>query len=158
MKKYFMIFFYLLLSASTTNSYSYPKGCEAAGFGYSGNYLVINETGEQTFYLIQNKARKTIELQRYETRDIFMSPSLNAIINPSAWAAFASDLQDMYFQCFIREQHDVTPVSCHKVLDICQYPRVKFALSNMGNYWVSVNKPQSKVIKEAIAKGILLRW
>ena len=158
MKKYFMIFFYLALSASMNNLYAYPKGCETRGFGYSGEFLVINETGEQTFYLIQNKSNYLIELQRHETRDVFMSPALSAIISPSAWAAFASDLQDMYFQCAIRKQDDITPINCHQVLDVCQYPRVKFALSNMGNYWVSVNKPQSRVIKDAISKGILLRW
>lgn len=138
--------------------YAYPKGCEVKGFGYSDRYLIVNQTGNQTFYLIQNKSSATIELQRYETRDVFMSPNLEGILKPSAWAGFASDIQDMHFQCVIRKGHDINPVPCQEVLDVCQYPRVKFALSNMGNYWVSLNKSQSRVIKEAIAKGLLLRW
>ena len=158
MKKYFFPLLYLIMALTHQSVHAYPKGCEVTGFGYSNRYLVLNERGKQTFYLIQNKSKSTIELQRHETRDVFMSPNLEALLKPSAWAGFASDVQDMYFQCYIRDNHDISPVPCQEVLDVCQYPRVKFALSNMGNYWVSVNKSQSQVIKEAIRKGLLLRW
>jgi len=137
---------------------SYPRGCEVRGFGYSQQFLLLNETGEQTFYLLQNSSNKKIELRRHETRDVFMSPTLEAHIEPSKWAAFASDIQDLYFKCYSLEHSHKTPVDCRDVLDVCQYPRVKFALSNMGNYWVSVNKSKNRVIKDAISKGILLRW
>lgn len=146
------------LFCSTVAASSFPRGCEVTGFGYSQNYLIVNETGEQTFYLIQNRSPAPIELQRYETREVFMSPPLTAKIDVSNWAAFASDVEGLHFQCFIRENDNPVKIDCRDALEVCQYPRAKFALSNMGNYWVSTNKTQQQVIKEAVAKGIYLRW
>lgn len=137
---------------------SFPHGCEVTGFGYSENYLIVNDTGEQSFYLIQNRSDKTIELQRIETKEVFMSPPLTAKLEPANWAAFASDIENLHFQCFYTENENTTRVQCRDVLDVCKYPRVKFALSNMGNYWVSANKSQKQVINDATAKGIYLRW
>lgn len=146
------------LCVTTCAAGKFPRGCEVTGFGYSDNYLILNETGEQTFYLIQNRSNDLIELERYETRDVFMSPTLQSKLNPSHWSAFASDIENLHFKCFKHDADNTELVNCSDVLEVCQYPRVKFALSNMGNYWVSTNKPQSQVIKDAIAKGILLRW
>lgn len=136
----------------------FPHGCEVRGFGFNDTQLILNETGEQSFYLIQNRSNKPIELQRIETREVFMSPSLNAKLDPLNWAAFASDVENLHFQCFIKEEETIRTLDCRDVLDVCQYPRVKFALSNMGNYWVSTNKSQNEVITDATKKGIYLRW
>ncbi|KTD20277.1 Enhanced entry protein EnhB [Legionella lansingensis] len=136
----------------------FPHGCEVSGFGFNDNHLIVNDNGQQSFYLIQNRSSQPIELQRIETRDVFMSPSLTAKLEPLNWAAFASDIENLHFQCFVKENEAVKTIDCRDVLDVCQYPRVKFALSNMGNYWVSTNKPQKDVINEAIKKGIYLRW
>ena len=135
-----------------------PKGCEVKGFAYSENFLVLNEHGNQEFYLLQNHSNKAIEMELYETKDVFMSPKLHSKLEPSRWSALASDVVDLHFKCYTQEGEITTILNCSDVLDICQYPRVKFALSNMGNYWVSTNKEQGQVIKDAVAKGILLRW
>ncbi|KTD23667.1 hypothetical protein [Legionella israelensis] len=153
-----LFIFISLFSADICWAQNYPRGCEVKGFGYDGNYLLLNETGEQTFYLLQNTSNAKVELQRYETRNVFMSPTLQVHIDPENWAAFASDIKNLTFQCYVHNNNHTSLVNCRDVLDVCQYPRVKFALSNMGNYWVSVNKTQNQVIKDAIAKGILLRW
>lgn len=137
---------------------TFPHGCEVTGFGFNENYLVVNQTGNQSFYLIQNRTNSPVELQRYETQEVFMSPSLTVKLEPTNWAAFASDVANLYFQCFINENDSNKKIDCRDVLEVCQYPRVKFALSNMGNYWVSTNKTQSQVINESANKGILLRW
>lgn len=142
--------------ASTPNPF--PHGCEVKGFDYKENNLIINQTGDQSFYLVQNRSNQPIELQRFEAQEVFMSPPLKAKLEPSNWAAFASDVANFNFQCFINENDANKQVNCSEVLDVCQYPRVKFALSNMGNYWVSINKPQSQVINESASKGIYLRW
>lgn len=152
----FMMFVSLGSIAGTTGIF--PRGCEVSGFGYSENYLVVNETGNQSYYLIQNRSNSAIELQRYETHEAFMSPPLTAKISPENWAAFASDIGNLHFQCLINENDSIKKVDCRDVLEVCQYPRVKFALSNMGNYWVSINKAQSDVINESTRKGIYLRW
>lgn len=139
-------------------SESFPRGCEVTGFGYNGTNLVVNDNGNQSFYLIQNRGNRPIEMQRVANRDVFMSPPLTARLQPANWAAFASDIENMHFQCFYVENSNTEKVDCREVLDVCQYPRVKFALSNMGNYWVSVNKEQRQIIQDSTAKGIYLRW
>ena len=148
----------LSLSATALHANTFPRGCDISGFGYSGRYLVLNSEGSQTFFLIQNRTNQPIQLQRHETRDVFMSPKLEANLAANYWAAFASDEQGMNFQCAIKQGETTSAVNCSDVLDVCRYPRVRFALSNMGNYWVSTNKTQDLVIKEAVAKGIYLKW
>lgn len=137
---------------------SFPKGCEVTGFGYHDQYLILNQDAQQTFFLIQNHVNQTVQLQRHETHDVFMSPKLETNLAASNWAAFASDEQNMYFQCAFKQGANYVPVHCSEVLDVCRYPRARFALSNRGNYWVSTNKSQDLVIKEAVAKGIYLKW
>ena len=137
----------------------FPRGCEVTGYGFSQNYLMLNEHGNQTLYLIQNRSDKQIELEHYETRsDVFMSPKLESKLAPSSWAAFASDVSNLYFKCYTQVDKERVSVNCRDALDICQYPRVKFALSNMGNYWVSTDKSQAQVIQDAVSKGIFLHW
>lgn len=154
-------FFLLLLSAfliTKAFSSTLPRGCEVTGFGFYESYLVLNEKGEQSFYLIQNRSNHPIELEHYETKEVFMSPKLHSKLDPLQWSAFASDVLGLYFKCFSLEGDVENTYPCRDVLEVCQYPRAKFALSNMGNYWVSTNKMQPQVIKEATAKGIYLRW
>ncbi len=152
----------LLLSFSAiaaNTAPNFPKGCEVSGFGFSKNFLVLNEHGDQMFYLLQNHGDQAIELEHYETQtDVFMSPKLESQLGATHWSAFASDVSGLYFQCFVKNNDQRQMIDCSDVLDVCQYPRVKFALSNMGNYWVSTDKPLSQVIKDATAKGIFLHW
>jgi hypothetical protein len=137
---------------------SFPRGCEVTGFGYNQNYLILNETGEQSYYLIQNRSDAKVELERHETGDAFMSPPLQASLSPMNWGAFASDVKNLYFKCYKHVDENTDLVACQEVLDVCQYPRVKFALSNMGNYWISSDKSQNAVIQDSVAKGIYLKW
>ena len=143
---------------STASAVSFPRGCEVTGFSYNNNYLVLTPQSKQTLYLIQNKSNTMIQLERHETRDIFMSPKLQTNLAAANWAAFASDEENLYFQCNAKENEANSKINCNEVLEVCQYPRAKFALSNMGNYWVSTNKQQNLIIKEAVAKGIYLKW
>lgn len=136
----------------------FPQGCEPKGFTYLEGDLALNEGGGQTIYFIHNRSSQIVELQRHETRDVFMSPKLHASIANNHWAAFASDERTFLFQCYLKGEGEPTATNCANVLDVCQYPRVRFALSNMGNYWVSTNKPLELVVKEAVAKGIYLKW
>lgn len=136
----------------------YPNGCKITqDFGWSGDELLLNETGKQAFYLIRNASGNTIELKRNETRDVFMSPPLIAVIKPGHSAAFAADSANVRFQCY-KGKEDPQLVNCQTVLDICHYPFARFAASNMGTYWVSTDKPQASIIQDAVAKGIYLRW
>jgi hypothetical protein len=129
-----------------------------SGFGYNQSNLILNETGEQSYYLIQNRSDAKIELERHDTADAFMSPPLQASLESMNWAAFASDVKNVNFKCYKHVEENTSLVDCREVLEVCQYPRVRFALSNMGNYWISINKPQQDVIQESVAKGIYLKW
>lgn len=137
---------------------SFPRGCEVTGFAYQQNFLVLNESGDQSYYLIQNRTDAKIELERHETSEAFMTPPLQATLDPMNWAAFASDVKNLNFKCYKHQEENTSMVNCSEVLDVCQYPRVRFALSNMGNYWISENKTQDEVIKDSVAKGIYLKW
>lgn len=151
----------LILSSlliSSAQAATFPRGCEVTGFGYSQNNLILNEKGDQSFYLIQNRSDAKIELERHETGDAFMSPPLQASLDPANWAAFASDVKNLNFKCYKHQDENTAIIDCRDVLDVCQYPRVKFALSNMGNYWISANKAQNAVIQDAVTKGIYLKW
>lgn len=138
---------------------NFPRGCEASGYVFYKNFLVLNEHGNQTFYLIQNHSDQTVEFEHFETKtDVFMSPKLQAKVSPSHWSAFASDVAQLYFRCYLSQDGKRVPVNCANFLNVCQYPRVRFALSNQGSYWVSTDKEQAQVIKDASAKGIYLHW
>ncbi|MCX7116589.1 MAG: enhanced entry protein EnhB [Legionellales bacterium] len=157
----FKLLLILLIQAIITTTIfasTFPKGCEVRGFGYSDNYLILNEKGQQSFYLIQNRSNHAIELEHHEPKDVFMSHKLHSKLDSFQWSAFASDVEGLYFKCFTQEGDLENSLKCSDVLDVCQYPRAKFALSNMGNYWVSSNKNQAQVIKESAAKGIFLHW
>lgn len=158
LNKKLTIVFILSTTAAAALASTFPHGCEVTGFGFSDSYLILNERGEQAFYMIQNRSDNPIEIEHYETKDVFMSPKLHSKLDPYHWSAFASDIENQYFKCVTQEGDVMSTVKCSDVLDVCQYPRVKFALSNMGNYWVSTNKEQGQVVKDAVAKGILLRW
>lgn len=147
-----------LLGFNNGYAEAFPRGCEVTGFGFNSGHLVLNEAGNQSFYLIKNHSATPIQLQRVETHDVFMSPPLTAKFEPTSWAAFASDVENFHFECLTTDAESITTIDCRDVLEVCQYPRVRFALSNMGNYWVSVNKTQQQVINDAVAKGIYLKW
>lgn len=76
-----IIFSFLVLTVyNVAFSTSLPKGCEHKGYEFNDPFLILNQTGEQTFYLIENISDNKIELQKHETDDVFMSPPLIAIL------------------------------------------------------------------------------
>jgi hypothetical protein len=87
-----------------------------------------------------------------------MSPPLLANLAPDNAATFASDVANLQFRCYKQEEGNTALLKCQDVLDVCQYSRVKFAVSNMGNYWISVNKPLKEVITATAKSGIWLYW
>lgn len=151
-----------LLCGVFTTSYAenpFPRGCEASGFGFQQQFITFNDTGNQMYFLVENRSSYNIELERISTTPVFMTPKLQTKIAAGEWAALASDTDNTHFRCGIRnEENNLEEINCSAVLAICQYPRVRFALSNMGTYWVSTNKPQAQVIKDSTNKGIYLKW
>lgn len=155
----FKILFFLLCSNLLFAAQGlFPRGCEVSGFGFDGTNVTVNDQGIQAYFLMHNRSGEVIELERVKEPHAFMSPPLVARFFPNNWAAFASDMPDFHFQCFYIRKDARVKADCREVLDVCRYPRVRFALSNMGNYWVSVNRSQKEVISESTEKGIYLKW
>lgn len=153
----FLALFTIILTTSLYAE-SFPNGCEARNYKFEGNDLIINETGDQRLYLLYNHSNEVIELTRRGSGELFMSPSLLVKLSPKTWGAFASDIPYLAFQCHINNGQNVRKINCGATLDVCEYPRAKFALSNMGNYWVSANKSKHEIVSDAASKGIYLRW
>lgn len=151
----FTITFFLALAA---NAHDYPGGCISGGYQFNNNYLFVNDSGQQTFFMIQNTSPYPLQLERVQTKEAFMAPKLSIIIDPNQWAAFASDSKQLPFECRVVEGTNASRVDCASHVDLCQYPHVKFALSNMGTYWVSFNKPKADIIKDSVKTGIYLKW
>jgi hypothetical protein len=143
-------------------THSFPRGCEGKGFVFYRDFLVLNEHGNPMFYLIQNHSQQPIELEHFETKEnAFMSPKLQAKLAPTHWSAFASDIAQTFFRCYITDNNASkrTSVNCGDYLSVCHYPRVRFAKSNEGSYWASTDKTQQQVIQDSSRdKGIYLRW
>jgi hypothetical protein len=138
---------------------AFPRGCTVSGFGYQGPELILNQDGEQTYYLIQNRSDFTVEMQKPKAQDDFMDPPLFALMKSKNWSAFASDVANFRFKCYKQEnENQSVELNCQDVLEVCQYPRAKFPVSNYGNYWITTNNTQGAVIRESAAKGIYLRW
>lgn len=148
----------LSLLSAHVGAENFPKGCEPRDYRFAGSNLVLNETGQQRLFVIYNRFSQPVEIQRRQSNDTFMSPSLSVKLGAGGWGAFASDLLNLEFECHVAQAGHAQKLACSQALEVCEYPRAKFALSNMGNYWVSANKPQREVINDAAAKGIYLHW
>ncbi len=147
-----------VLLISNSHCATFPRGCEVTGFGFNQNYLVLNESGDQAYYLIQNISGAKVEMERQDNDESFMTPPLLASLDPTNWAAFASDIRNLNFKCYKKVENNTAQINCSDALEVCQYPRARFALSNMGNYWISTNKTQYEIIQDSVAKGIYLKW
>jgi hypothetical protein len=148
----------LLLLSPSVFSATFPRGCDVVGYGFQGTELILNERGGQAFYMILNRSDSNIDLEHVGPKEAFMSPKLHTKLEPHHWAAFAADVENMHFKCFQPGTETELTINCGDVIDVCQYAHAKFALSNMGSYWVSTNKDLRQVIKETAAKGIYLKW
>ncbi len=151
---------FTLLASASIAAMAFPKGCEVSGFAFQDNYLVLNDNGNQTLFMIQNTGTGNLSLEHIETRaDVFMSPKLESKLNTHQYSTFSSDISNFHVKCsIVDETGTATPVNCASYLSVCQYPRAQFPLSNKGNYWISTNKELTQVIQETVKKGIYLKW
>ena len=136
----------------------FPRGCEPKEYQLYQNMLILNPSGQQRLFVVHNNTTESIEIQRQTSPQDFMSPSMQVNLGPNSWSAIASDMSNLAFECHLNANDHTQKVNCGDYLSICVYPRAKFALSNMGNYWVSANKPQRDIINDVAAKGIYLHW
>ena len=87
-----------------------------------------------------------------------MSLAWQARLNKNMWATIAISEENMNFNCNHISKGQIKLINCANAIRICQYPRVKFTLSNLGTYWIAKNKTLRNSMSKAIKKGILLSW
>ncbi len=157
-KLFCILFFILFSSVINANQLGLPRGCEAIGFEFKDNNIILNQLNEQSIYFIQNISQSIIYLLHQEKTQVFMSLSWQAKLNKNLWATLALNEANMNFNCNKITKGQISIVNCTDVIRVCQYPRVKFTLSNQGTYWISKNKKLRQSMSKAIKKGILLSW
>jgi len=136
----------------------YP-GCHEVGHRFVDNQLVLEplkvEDYDQTVFFIHNVSSDNLVLRYVPTTRDDIFPLWQTEIDSNRWAAFATDRTGMRFSC--SSIYDDYKINCQQALEVCQYPRAKFAAHNKGNYWLSGNKFKYPTRSEVIHKGVLLR-
>jgi hypothetical protein len=140
----------------------FPLGCNAVGYSMDDSNLTLQPfvvDSPQTIYFIHNISNKTIHLSAPAPEDALVAPDYDVDIDSNRWAAFAMDRNSLIFRCTLSsDNEEKTPVSCGTSLELCQYPCVRFAAHNGGNYWPSKNKDRQQTIYEVNRiTGILLK-
>ncbi len=142
---------------------SYPTGCKTVGYKFSNGAMILTPVGDnqpQTIYFIQNKSNQDIALmqQRNGTEPYIMHH--DNMLKANQWAAFATNLRDVKFICINSKDTTTTIKSildCGNILKVCEYPNVKFPISNRGSYWAATNMSMSELVHEVIHQGMLLK-
>ena len=116
---------FTLLASASIAAMAFPKGCEVSGFAFQDNYLVLNDNGNQTLFMIQNTGTGNLLLEHIETRaDVFMSPKLESKLNTNQYSTLSSDISNVHVKCsIVDEPGNATHVNCSSYLSVCQYPR-----------------------------------
>jgi hypothetical protein len=170
MKKLCCYSLLIFISTATFAKYQapsiFPGGCKVSGYGFKYNKLVLYPKGRQAFYLIYNHSNEPVIMEHVpKKRNGFMSPMMKTTLDPENWAGLATDINKIRFVCYKydnsqieAENPNAIPLSCNEILDVCEYPYVRFADTNHGTYWTSTNKTRTEVINDTTRKGIYLRW
>lgn len=163
----FILLFLLSLFTITLSAEDKPKkffpGCHEVGHEFVNGRLVLKpvqvEDYDQTLYFVHNLSYDRVKLQYDRDSGSAIYPLWGASLKADRWASFATDKDDLQFQCFSDYSSGFSePINCDSVIEVCQFPRAKFAEHNRGNYWIPSNKSKYSTRNDAIRYGILLRW
>lgn len=141
----------------------YPKGCEPKGYEYKDLALIFKPVGPteklQTLFLVHNISNYPVKLISQKLRHQAFAPKFKHIIDGQNWAVFVTNSSETHFKCVANNGYDSgAHVDCSQVLQICQYPRAKFAVHNRGTYWLAQTYSMKEAVRSAVKNGILLRW
>lgn len=141
----------------------YPTGCETVGFSYEHGALLLasnTKATPQSMYFIHNVSKRSIEFHQARDGSHPYIMHSHTTLRPNQWAAYATDQTETKFICTTasKKKYQGRVLDCKKLLKICQYPKVKFALNNRGNYWATTNKTKNSAVRTVIRQGTLLRW
>lgn len=164
----FSIFFAISAESRThhhdqqTKPKRFPLGCENVGFSYKDKNVLLKPiltNQQQTIYFIHNLSPNTLHFESLKPADDLYALTYQTDIDPQRWAAFAFDFPQILFTCSIRQAGgEMKQLDCSTLLDICEYPCVKFPDHGEGDYWASENSSLSETIYNANrGMGILLK-
>lgn len=175
----------LLLFASVSNvqiqaaPLQFPRGCKPVGFQFKNGFLVLTPVSPQegqspdtvaqtelepsskkpqSLYFLHNISQQRIQIKGYKLPDQTFSADHFNVIEPMQWGTFAVDDSMAVLRCDIGSTHESTRINCAETIEVCQYPRAKFAEHNKGTYWVSQSTTLQDAIQASDSNGILLRW
>lgn len=155
--------FFMSLDAYASKTMKFLHGCEEIGHEFQRGklaFIPVQESEEdQTLYFIHNVSYDRIKIESQKTYTTSLYPIWETTINSDNWAAFAVDRDNITFKCYEDDYGEFTrEVNCRDVVEVCQFPRAKFAEHNQGNYWISTNRSKYGTRNEVIRKGVLLKW
>jgi hypothetical protein len=163
MKKWSFVFSaFVITIAITSYAAKFPRGCQAVGYEFHNGELILTPVrGEpgplQTLYFMHNKSFSRVQLTAKKMLGQTFSPAYPNVIDPDQWGAFAIDQEQLDFVCS-NEYRRGRLEDCERLLEICQYPRAKFAEHNMGTYWVSNSETLTDSVEQVTTDfGVWLR-
>lgn len=175
-----LLLHYQLIQAKDS---SLPTGCKRIGYLFSHKIVVLYPkkfNKKQGLYFFYNKtSSEIVNLYQMRTGNEPFTMYLNNVINVNEWGGFSSNESKVKFICTIKKEDKSKSketkfstnnllttnnsqygriVNCYDVLDVCQFPNVKYANNNEGSYWAVTSNSLENAIQEIIEQGILLRW
>lgn len=140
----------------------FPNGCKPVGFSYENGKLnltpVSSSENVQTIFLFHNRSPQSIKFVSEKLPGQDFVPQYIHAMAPEQWSAFSISSKHLQFTCSSNDGEASSPISCEGSLDICQYPRAKFADHNSGTYWLKSASTMQEMIQVIVDDGILLRW
>jgi len=167
MKKIIQLALTLSLIAITANATAaskeqrFPHECTAQGYQltpYSVTFTPTAKYHPQALYFVKNISNKNVNLLQTRTGDEDYVNYLQNTIKPNLWSSLALDEPETTFICTTTNNRTGKPfaIDCSKVLDICEFTRVRFGENHRGNYWISHNKSMRATFNSTKWHGVLM--
>ena len=154
----FIFLFICIFNNGFAKTVKFPKGCESIGYEFNNKEVNFLTYQEQALYFIYNPGQKIIKLSSGKSESNIIDLGWCINLKPKRWAAIAINSEDLKMHCELESISTSQLQRCSNAIEICQYPRAKFTLSNQGTYWIAKNDHLKKAMSKAIKRGILLSW
>lgn len=156
--KLILIFSFALAISNSWGAPKPPNNCLDSQYQYIDEQLLLSPLVTepiQRLYLVKNTSPDTVILT-HTNEDYLVSLGWRSKIDKDRWSAFGVDTSDFLIDCKRQDGETILPIACEAVLAVCYIPDTRFALSSLGSFWVSENKPLNQALVEVRRKGVKL--